>query len=104
MQPAMLATALLVVGCGAGEEVAFVAGSPDDEAAIREIIDHGEARHYADDVDWENAFGGRFLEREAVERFVREMVAPSLTSAHGTQRVTVRSWVRTSPSQIPTGG
>lgn len=90
MRPTMMAVALLIIGCGADEEVAFVPGSAEDEAAIREIIDQGEALHYADDVDWENAFGGRFIERDAVERFVSEMVEPTLTAAEGTQRVTVR--------------
>lgn len=90
MQSTTLTVALLVIGCGADEEVAFVPGSAEDEVAIREIIDQGETPHYADDVDWENAFGGRFIERDAVERFVSEFVEPTLTSAEGTQRVTVR--------------
>ena len=81
MRRTTLIGALVMIGCGAEERVAFVAGSAEDEAAIREIIGQGEALHYADDVDWENAFGGRFLGKEAVERFVTEMVEPTLSSA-----------------------
>jgi ketosteroid isomerase-like protein len=86
----LLAGVPVMISCGAEEGVAFIAGSAEDEEAIREIISQGEALHYADDVDWENAFGGRFLGREAVARFVTEMVEPTLDSAEGSQRVTVR--------------
>ena len=61
-----------------------------DEAAIREVIDQAERQNYANDVDWENAFGGRFTDRQAVENFLTETVDPTMASAEGGQRVTVR--------------
>ena len=80
----------IAAGCGGDKELVFVQGSAEDEAAIREIIDQAERQNYADDVDWENAFGRRFTDRDSVEKFLRAMVDSTMTSAEGSQRVTVR--------------
>ena len=86
----LLIAVLVVAGCSESRNIAFTAGSEADEEAIRSIIDNAERLSYADDVDWENAFGGRFTDRQSVENFLTEMVDPTMSSAEGGQRVTVR--------------
>lgn len=58
----------------------FVAGSPSDEAVIREIVkaegaDKPDPR-IAADLDWENAFGVRYTDLKKMKEFYGEVVTP----------------------------
>ena len=68
------------------------AGSPEDEAAIRGIVQARmagnnlleEFQSYANvapDLDWENAFGGHVSGRDEVHKFMAERVRSSVTEA-----------------------
>ena len=62
----------------------FVTGSAEDEAAIRKVLAQKRAlteEHRAPDIDWENAFGVRFDNREKLDAFTNKQLAPTLASA-----------------------
>jgi hypothetical protein len=59
----------------------FVAGLPEDEAAIREVLAGSSEEDRADDIDWENAFGARFNRRDKLDAFMSKRLAPTLAGA-----------------------
>jgi hypothetical protein len=53
-----------------------------DEASITQMLTPwGDTQLYSSDVDWENAFGRRFDDLKALNRFKAEILAPTLKSA-----------------------
>ena len=98
-RPVRLPLALvLAAGCGLATRGAaqgappsfapgtVVPGTAADEAAIRAIIAAPDSldAHTAADVDWENAFGGRFTDRARRDAFMKARLAPTMTAAADT--------------------
>jgi hypothetical protein len=79
----MLGCAVAVAQKPAGSS--FVAGTAEDEAAIRGILkvadDDEPSTHVAADLDWENAFGVRYMDLKRRDAFYHQFVTPLQTKS-----------------------
>jgi hypothetical protein len=72
----------------------FVAGTKEDETAIRAIIQSADADqtdpHMAADLDWENAFGIRYFDLKKRDAFYGEIVKPQMKNVTDSSTLEVK--------------